>query len=143
MEQITKRDGVLYYGETPCKDENDAYDWFHDEYNERMGKSFSLYLENIMQRTERIHEFGFVRLWNDKPERENCFGRRRTKYRLMGLIGIHYCRIFGMWDYPKLTDEEFERWFEWAMTRGNDAVVLVERKSASGRTSKNLKRRYR
>ena len=128
MVQITKRDGVLYYGETPCEDENDAYDWFHDEYNERMGKTY---------------EFGFYRRLEDQLEKEPCFGHRKVKYRLMGLVGIHYCRIFGMWDYPKLTDEQFERWFEWALTQGNNAVTMVERKSEAGRTSKNLRKRYR
>ena len=143
MEQITRKYGVLYYGNIKCKDENDAYDWFHDEYNTSMGKAASLYLENALQRKERIHEFGFVRPYDDIPERERCFGHRRVRYRILGLIGIHYCRIVGLWDIPKMTEEQMDRWIEWAFTRGSGGLSLLGRKEGFGRNSKNLRKRYR
>ena len=143
MEQITRSGGVLYYGALPCADVDEAYDYFHEEYNSRMGKAYGLYLENIGKRTERIHEFGFVRPYDDYPEKEPCFGHRPVKYHILGLIGIHYCRIVGIWDMPKLNEGQQERWVEWAFTRGMNGLRLAGRKDGTGRTGKQFRKRYR
>lgn len=143
MEQITRRERVWYYGSRRCDNIDEAYNRFRDDYNAATGRAASLRLDHIGQRVERIHEFGYVRPWNDEVEKEKGFGDKKIRYRMLGLTGIHYCRILGLWDMPRMDEERLERWLEWAFTKGNNILSLVGTNDKAGRTSKRLKTRYR
>ena len=108
-----------------------------------MGKSSSLYLENLGKRKERISGFGIPHRWNNMPQREPCFGHHKTKYRILGLVGVHYFRTIDLADVPEMTDEEFNRWLEWALAKGSNALTLVGTHDKAGRTNKRLNARYR
>ena len=142
MEQITKKDGVYYYGAEPCTDINDAYSRFRRDYHESLGRDVYGRLDRAGQRVERIHGFGFV-FAGGQPDGAEFRNNKRVDCRLLGYLGIANCRILGIWDYGYITDEQFERWFDWALSRGSEALRLVGRKSKSGRTSKRLKKRFR
>ena len=132
MEQITKRDGVYYYGAVSCRDVNDAYRLFRRDYHESLGRNAWLRLDNI-RRTERIHGFGFVFSPECAPQPMDC---KRVQCWMLGLMGVSYCRMFGMWDIPVKTEEEFDRWFDWALSKGSRAILTRELRSKRGRTSK-------
>lgn len=143
MEQIVRRDGRIYYGERVCRDADDAYCRFRNEYHESLGKRAYYRLNRIGQRKERIHGYGFVLgepLRN--PEAETG-GGRRVPVRLLGLVAGSYCRILGGWDIPDLDEQEFDRWFDWAFSEGSGALMLVGRKDKSGRTDKKLNKAFR
>ena len=143
MEQIIRKDGQIFYGEKRCIDAEDAYCRFRADYHASIGREAFLRINRIGQREERIHGYGFsfahmVSFGGDG--RGDC---GKVSYRILGLVGMHYCRIVGSWDLPGFTEEEFERWFDWAFSRGSGALRLVGKNDKSGRTSKRLKTRYR
>ena len=142
MEQITRRDGIVYYGEQRCESIDDAYCRFRSDYHRGLGKEVYQRLDRLGQRVERIHGHGFVFAGG------NSFGDKfkplgRTKCRIMGLVGISYVRVIGLWDYPELQEEEFEQWLDWVYARGSGALRTVGTRDKVGRTSKRLKTRYR
>ena len=144
MEQIDKRNGVIYYGNQVCKDADDAYVRFRDDYHASLGRVAYLRLDRIGQRKERVHGFGFVfdPPFQDAPDEFRGLGRVRC--RILGFLGIAYSRIVGAWDLPEFTDEQqYERWLDWAFSKGSGALRTVGRRNKSGRTSKRLKTRYR
>ena len=142
MEQITKVNGVYYYGEQACKDADDAYRRFRDEYHMGLGRQFYRRLDRIGQRVERIHGFGFI-FEGGCPYAGEFEYTGRVGYRFLGLIGICYCRIIGLWDIPESVGDRFEEWFDWAFSRGSGVLMATGRKDGSGRTSKRLKVRYK
>lgn len=142
MEDITRRDGKFYYGEQECDSVDDAYLRFRMDYHDSLGRDAFRRLDRLGQRRERIHGYGFELPGREKLDSE-FFGFGRTRYRILGLVGISYCRIVGLWDMPELDDEQFDRWFDWAFSKGSNGLVLVGRKDRSGRTSKRLKTRYK
>lgn len=142
MEQITKIDEVYYYGAEPCTDIDDAYSRFRRDYHATLGRDVYGRLDKVGQRVERVHGFGFV-FSDGKPDGREFEHHKKITCRLLGFLGIANCRIIGIWDYGDITEEQFERWFDWALSRGSGALRLVGRKSKSGRTSKRLKRRFR
>ena len=143
MEQITKRDGLFYYGERKCLCADDAYCRFRDDYHRSLGRRAYERLNRIGQREERVHGYGFV-----FKSKMDCGGMDRggngkTPVRLLGIVAGAYCRGVGAWDIPCESEEEFERWFDWAFSKGSGALRLVGRNDKAGRTSKRLKTRYR
>lgn len=142
MEQITKVDGIYYYGKQACKDADAAYGRFRGEYHMGLGRQVFKRLDRLGQRQERVHGFGFVfEGGSDYPGDFGSLGR--AEYRIIGLVGICYCRIIGIWDIPEGVGGRIEEWLDWAFSRGSGALSLVDRKSRSGRTSKRLKTRYK
>lgn len=139
MEQIVKRDGRIYYGEQLCRDADDAYCHFRDEYHRSLGKRAYERLNRLGQRTERVHGYGFV--FSEQLDRGGV--RVSAPVRLLGIVEGAYCRGFGGWNLPDYTEEEFEQWFDWAFSKGSGALRLVGRNDKAGRTSKRLKTRYR
>lgn len=144
MEQISKRDNVFYYGESPCLNAEDAYARFRNDYHESLGKRVYRRLNRIGQRKERIHEFGFV--FSEPVKWVNPYDSNpgRTRILLMGLVEGSYCRMLGRWDTdPRLGVDDFEVWFDWAFSAGSGQLRLAGRKEKAGRTSKMIKKRYR
>lgn len=141
MEQIAKKDGRFYYGDCACRDADDAYCRFRDDYHRDVGRKAFERLNRLGQRTERIHEQGFVFAREVNPV--HLLFPQSMAARLLGIIGTSYCRIIGGWDVHRGTDDEFGSWLDWLLSRGSGAVRLVGRKDKAGRTSKRLKARYR
>lgn len=142
MEQITRRDGTVYYGNRRCGSIDEAYLMFRSDYHRSLGRDVHRRLDRLGQRTERIHGYGFV------FEGGNSFGDMyrslgRTRCRIMGLVGISYVRSVGLWDCPDIPDGEFERWLDWAFARGSGALTTVGTRDRVGRTSRRLRTRYR
>ena len=97
MVQIVRKDGRIYYGERPCKNAEEAYDLFRDEYHASIGRQAFLRLNRIGQRSERIHEFGFEFSRPIDGEKFRKYGT--VHYGLLGRVGISYSRIFGLEEY--------------------------------------------
>ena len=133
MEQIVRRDGVLYYGKRRCNSASDAYRLFQEDHDRAVVRAAYNKLGRLGQRKERIHGFGFVRPWDDEVPGEEFLSLGQVPYRIMGILGISYCRIVGIWDIPPMSEEKFERWFEWAFTKDSGGLVLRGRKEGFGR----------
>jgi len=142
MEQIVKRDGVYYYGETRCDDADHAYRLFRADYHRSVGKVSWLRLDRIGRRTERIHDqHAYFIPGAVEDKRFSGCAARPVPIRLLGIIGISYCYILGMRDYPMGLDEEsVARWLDWAFTEQGQKFSLVGRKEKAGRTSKQAKK---
>lgn len=141
MEQITRRNGVIYYGEQQCVDIEDAYKRFRRDYHDGLGREVYKRLDRIGRREERIHGFGFI--FDKSLDFGNDFsGCARVPYR-MALVGMFYCRFIGIEDIQNVPEDRYEDWFDWAFSKGSGALRLVGRKDGSGRTSKRLKTKYR
>jgi len=140
MEQITKRNGIYYYGESKCVDADDAYRRFRADYHASIGRSAFLRLDRLGQRMERVHGFGFEFLHRVLPP-VGCGGK--TRCRFLGLVHLSYCRLVGLWDYSDIPEEKFDEWFDWAFSRGSGALRTLGKNRKVGRTSKTLKKRYR
>ena len=135
MEKIIRgKDGRIYYGKHLCADADDAYRLFRRDYHGSLGRVASYRLGRMGQREERIHGFGFC------FEHPVLYESGKTNYRLLGLIGIHYWRIVGCWDWPELDDDSFERWFDAAFSEHSGMVRMVDTKTKTGRTSKRNKK---
>lgn len=139
MEQITRREGKIFYGKELCGTADDAYCRFRDDYHCSLGKRAYYRLNRLGQREERVHGYGFSFATAVPP----YLSRGLVQTRLLGIVGVAYCRIVGGWEIPCRTDEEFERWFDWAFSKGSRALRLVGKKDKSGRTNKRLKTKYR
>ena len=138
MEQITKRGNDYYYGEVLCHSVDDAYYRFREDYHASLGRDSSRRLGRIGKRAERIHGFGFV-YEGGTPAEYDTGGVEKVPYRILGLIGIHYSRILGCWDYSYVRDEDFEVWFDWVFRKGTRQLKKIGVKDKSGRTRKGRK----
>ncbi len=138
MEQITKREGTIYYGEQRCTDIDAAYGLYRRDYHKSVGRAAYKRLDRLGQRRERVHGYGFV--FERCPAYEGVQEKVRT--RLLGLVSGSYCRIFGCWDVP-CGDEAFDDWFDFVFRKGSGLVSLVGTNEKAGRTSRRLRRRYR
>lgn len=132
MEQITKRHGEYYYGERACRDADDAYKRLRKDYYESLGR-VAAFRFNAKRRKERIHGFGFVFAEECKPR---PLGTKRVQCWMLGMLDICYCRMFGQWDIPVDTEEEFDTWFDWALSQGSGAIMTRDLHGKKGRTSK-------
>jgi hypothetical protein len=138
MEKITKRDGRYYYGEDICRDVDDAYEKFRDDYHELLGKQVWRQLDRTGQRMERTHGIGSFHPWREQPDGREFINYRPARYYVLGIVGISYWYKVGSWDFPGIADEEkFDRWLEWAFTKGSRGLVLKgHRPGSRGRTGK-------
>ena len=143
MEQITRREGKFYYGERKCRGPEDAYNRFRDDYNAACGKMAFRRLGRIGQRTERIHGSGFDFSEDCRPDGDEFRRYGRLRCWMGGLIGISYSRITGLQAYGHVPDEVFDRWLDWAFTRGSGGLITLGTRKGTGRNSKRLKTRYR
>ena len=144
MEQIIRKGDGIYYGTHKCDSPDGAYRLFRDEYNAAAGKKAYHKLNRIGQRKDRIHGYGFVFSGAARPERYNKhYCKSIVRYRILGLLGIAYCRIIGVWDLPDVTEEDYDDYFDWLFSYGKDMLRLVGRKSGNGRNSKRLKKTFK
>ena len=67
----------------------------------------------------------------------------RIRARLLGIVGIAYCRMIGLWDQPDIDEEEYDDWLDWLLGYNSRVLYLVGIKQKAGRTNKRLKKRYR
>lgn len=141
MEQITKRDGIFYYGEEQCQSVDHAYRKFRKDYHEGLGRQVHGRLDRLGSRKERIHGYGFVFSEEVRPK-EYFLGHGRVPY-TMSLVVLCYCRFIGYPSYAHISDGDFEHWLDWAFSKGNGILRLALRKDKAGRTSKRLHTRYR
>jgi len=138
METITRNDGRLYYGQELCKDADEAYKRFREDYHRSLGRAVYKRLDWKKQRVERIHGFGFSRPYDTRHTAVGFFHLRRPFYYVMGILGISYVYMVGTWDVAKLSDEQFDDWYEWAFTRNSGGLRRGTGKGVKlGRTSKN------
>jgi hypothetical protein len=141
MEQITKQDGVIYYGKQRCNNIDDAYDKFRTEYHRICGKDASKRLDRLGQRVERIHEYGYYFTEELHGDSYVCIGK--IPYRIMGFLGICYVRSISLTDYEEVDDEEFDDWLDWVFRKGSGMLRLVGKNNKTGRTSTRINARYR
>ena len=140
MVEIVKYKGIIWYGERPCRDADDAYCRFRDEYHRSLGKLAYYRLNRIGQRKERVHGYGFV-FAHPLPSGGYGGGPCGTVgARLLGIVEGAYCRAIWRRDIPDIPDEAFDGWFDWVLSRGSGALRLVGRQTHSGRTNKRFKR---
>lgn len=141
MEQVERRDGILYYGEHRCKNIEEAYQRFRDDYHQSIGRAAYKRLNRLGSRTERVHGSGIV----FSVPRTNPFGdtHEMVPIYLLGLLSGAYCKVLGGWLIPDGTDEQIEQWIDWAFSSGSRALRLVGKSLKTGRTSKRLNRRFR
>ena len=143
MEEITRRDGIYYYGDRKCSGADEAYERYRREYHASIGRDAFRRLDRLGQRVERVHGSGFCSAIDYSDCIDEFRGYGKIRYRMVGMLGISYSRIVGLYDYGHVPDTVFERWLEWAFSRGSGALKLVGKKQKTGRTSKRLKTRFR
>lgn len=140
MEQITKRDGFIYYGSKKCSTPNEAYLRFRKDYHESLGKVSYKRLNRLGSRTERVHGYGFV---FDGGRDPGTSGYGKVPVRILGIISGAYCRMLDGSYIPDGTDEEIGRWIDEVFREGSGLLRLVGKNRKYGRTSKRLNTRYR
>lgn len=138
MEKIERRNGQLYYGEKPCHNADEAYALYREDYHKSLGRQVYKQLDRVGQRTERTHGIGYYFSWREQPDSKEFLYCKRTRYYVMGLLGISYCYMVGSWDIPEHnTEADFDRWYNWAFDHNSNGLVLAGwRKYGSGRNSK-------
>ena len=123
MEQITRRDGIVYYGNIPCKSVKDAYGRFRADYHGELGRRVYRRLD-ARARKERLH--GFKSFYTERYSlylAEQFGGFERVACTLMGIVGISYCYAIGGWDLPDM--EEERRLCYVGITRAMDHLTLT------------------
>lgn len=140
MEQVTKKDGVIYYGSKRCSGVDEAYNRFRNDYNESAGRVSVHRLNRLGSRKERVHGYGFV--FNPLPDFNDVRSEKVPVY-LLGIVAGSYCRVLSGRYIPDGTDEEIERWIDWAFCHDTKALRLVGLRQKMGRTSKRLNTRFR
>ena len=141
MEQITRRDGFYYYGDRRCRDVDEAYSRFRQEFHGNLGRQVVKRLDREGRRVERIHDFGFV--FDDVALPGGLDRGGRVDYRILGIVVISYARMFGIHDYPNVPDEGFEDWLDFALSKGSGVMRRVGTRQRTGRTSVRLRTRFR
>lgn len=140
MEQITKKDGVFYYGGTRCNDAEDVYRRFRDGYHASLGRSAYRRLGRIGTRKERVHEFGFI--FDEPVPRVGDILQGKLRLHLLGLVCGSYCWMTG--ELPQhMTDEEQLDWFDYVLSKGSGLTWKTGKAWGSGRSDKRLNTRYR
>lgn len=141
MTQVTRKDGLLYYGEEQIKNIEQAYERIQEEHNRKVGRQVAKRLDRIMRRKERIHGFGFSM---DPPVKGNTFlPVCKIPIRLLGLISTSYVFIVGSWDFPEIEDEDFDQWIDFVLSKDSSMLKLVGKYDKAGRTSKLLNKHYK
>ena len=142
MEQITKKDGQIYYGRVRCLTADDAYEHFRRDYHSLIGRSAFSRLDRLGQREERVHDSGFVFSPHLPLVPGKILGRVPVPVRLLGLVGVSYCRIIGE-GIPSMNEDDLEYWLDYVLQSGSGCLRLVGKNDKAGRTSKLLNKRYR
>ena len=143
VRKITRDNGRYLYGTQLCIDANDAYCRFRDDYHASLGKAVYRRL-NMPERKERVHGFKVYYKDNVQQMLDSEFGNpeKKIEYRIMGLVGVSYCRGVAGADIPDYDEERYYRWFDWVLLHADKLMRRIGTRDKAGRTSKN-KRRYR
>lgn len=138
MEQITRKGGYLYYGDTQCCDGNEAYRLFRSDYHRSLGKNVHGRLGRLGSRKERVHDSGsFFRY---RPSDDGLPNGRVPVY-LLGILAGAYCKVVDRWDLPEdLSERDFFRWVDLAFMPGSGRLRMAGTKHKLGRTSRQRKR---
>lgn len=134
MEQMTRlADGRIFYGSHECRDIEDAYIMFRNDYNSSQGRRRNRKLNTMMSRKERMHGWGmFI---DGVPEPPEELRDRKVPSRLLGIVATGYCRSIGSWDLPDLDEETLYDYLDWLCAHGNGNLRLLGRGDGSGRTT--------
>lgn len=141
MTQVTRKDGLLYYGEEQIKNIEQAYERIQEEHNRKVGRQVAKRLDRIMRRKERIHGFGFS--MESSIKRDTFSSLCKIPIRLLGLISTSYVFIVGSWDFPEIDDEDFDQWIDFVLSKNSGMLKLVGKYDRAGRTSKLLNKHYK
>lgn len=139
MEQITRIDGVLYYGSVRCKTIDEVYLHFREDYHRSIGRDSNRRLNRLGQRTELVHGFGFH--FTDEPD--YTYLTHRVDCWLLGMLDICYTRSIGIWSYREVPDEEFDTWLDTVLSAKVKHLRMRGFRDKVGRTSKHLKKRFK
>lgn len=142
MEQISRKDGIIYYGGQPCDDIDDAYMLFRRDYHDSIGRRAFSRMDRLGQRSERIHGFGFV-FRGGHGLGSVVHGHRRRRCFLLGLVNLSYCWIVGLSDMARLDERELDGYIDMIFEKGSGMLKFIGKRDGHGRTSKLLKKRYR
>jgi hypothetical protein len=139
MEQITRLDGVFYYGEIRCSCADDVYRRFRDDYHASLGRAAYRRLGRLGSRKERVHEFGFV---FDGPSRKGyCSDTCRLSLELLGLVCGSYCWIATVPQH--MTDDEQSEWLDVVLSKGSGLIRKTGKGKGTGRRDRRSSIRYR
>lgn len=141
MEQIERINGILFYGKDQCKDVEELYRRFREDYHRSIGRAAYKRLNRIGSRHERVHESGLI--FSERRHNPIGVSERMVPVRFLGLISGAYCKVLCGWDLPEGTEEELEQWIDWAFSKGSGALRIVGKNLKTGRTSDRLNKRYR
>lgn len=134
MEQITTRDGALYYGEHECKSVDEAYACFRSDYHRSLGRDASRRLNRLGKRRERVRGYGFV--FAEGEDLQQFDTGRRIDAQFLGLVGISYARSIGVWSYKHISDSDFDAYLDWVFARGKGNIRTIGVNDKVGRTRK-------
>lgn len=143
MEQITRRNGVFYYGDRPCKDADEVYCLFRNDYHKSLGKANHFRLNRIGSRKERVHGQGIFLTKELEDSLREFDGLPKVKCRIMGIVETAYSRMVCLEDMPDISEEKFERYLLWLFRKGGNTLYYVGRRDRVGRTRKIVSRRNR
>lgn len=140
MEQITRKDGIIHYGNIPCRSADEAYSMFRKDYHDELGKRVYRRL-NMRARTERLH--GYKSYYTE--ERSEYLQKRFSDYPkvkgwLMGIVGISYCHAIGSWYMPQMDEDTTWDFIDYLLDVKSNALIITGRKNKTGRTGKSRKR---
>ena len=141
MEQVTKKDGVLYYGEQRCGTIDDVYRRFRDEYNSLVGRAAYKRLSRVGSRSERIHEFGFVFDTPSDKDKGLPWGKHTLK--LLGLVCGSYIWDLDASRFPDMEEQELMSVLDSILEKGSKMMRKTGKTVGSGRNDKRLNKRYR
>lgn len=141
MEQIVRRDGTIYYGDTACRNAGEAYMLFRDDYHRELGKKVYRRLGS-RARHERVH--GYKSYYSESRSRylaDKFDGYSRVKCWQMGIVGISYCHAIGSWYMPWFdSEDDLDDFIDWLLDVKSNAIRVIGKKIKTGRTGKKRKR---
>lgn len=137
MEEMTLRNGTIYYGDKACASADSAYKLFRNDYNASVGRRRNRQLNRIGTRKDRTRGWGAY--YDVAVEPPAGYEGVMVPSRLMGIVATAYCRMIGSWDIPDMSEEDTEKFMDWICSHGNRNLRLVGRNEKSGRTSRIYK----
>lgn len=111
---------------------NGAYEAFRRLYNKSLGKASKRRIGNVTTRKYLISHRGmdFAEEYRDSLNEEFA-DSSRVKCRILGILGISYCYLFGEQDFDasfrEWDDDKRERYIDWLMCAGTSAVRMFGR----------------
>lgn len=142
---IRRESGIIYVDDVAVSTTEEAYKYFRDLYNTRLGRANYLKLGHRGVRTSRITATGIV----FEPSYYDFLCERyadvpRVRCYLMGLINSSYCKIVGCHDfydrYLTSNEDEIDSYLDWVFSKDSGVLRQYDRRNHLGRT--NTKHKY-